>query len=398
MLTNNNLAEMKNVLNCSGHALKIPNIVNSEGVYLFDDNGKQYMDLESGVWCTALGHKNPRINKIIGKQINSTMHAGFCYSNNILDESAKSVLSITNLQDGKCVFLCSGSEAIDILRQISRHVTGKDKTLALHDAYLGSFSSAINRNEGWHIFNWQKCKTCPQVNECDPACVELQGIADDMAEFVFEPGSASGYVRFPPRALIQNLVKLVRNNGGKIIVNEVTTGIGRTGKWFGYQHYGIEPDMVAIGKGVGNGYPVSVAVLSSALVKDLEDKPFKYGQSHQNDPLGAAIVNEVIQVIDDDNLIGEAERKGEVFLSQLEKLVDDEIVLGVRGRGLMFGVDLLNAKIGDEIFDELIEKGFIVCNRGALFRIDPPLTIAEAEFAEFIDAFTSIIASKKNAR
>ena len=121
---------MKNVLNCSGHALKIPNIVNSEGVYLFDDNGKQYMDLESGVWCTALGHKNPRINKIIGKQINSTMHAGFCYSNNILDESAKSVLSITNLQDGKCVFLCSGSEAIDILRQISRHVTGKDKTLA----------------------------------------------------------------------------------------------------------------------------------------------------------------------------------------------------------------------------------------------------------------------------
>ena len=389
---------MKNVLNCSGHALKIPNIVNSEGVYLFDDNGKQYMDLESGVWCTSLGHKNPRINKIIGKQINSTMHAGFCYSNNILDESAKSVLSITNLQDGKCVFLCSGSEAIDILRQISRHVTGKDKTLALHDAYLGSFSSAINRNEGWHIFNWQKCKTCPQVNECDPACVELQGIADDMAEFVFEPGSASGYVRFPPRALIQNLVKLVRNNGGKIIVNEVTTGIGRTGKWFGYQHYGIEPDMVAIGKGVGNGYPVSVAVLSSALVKDLEDKPFKYGQSHQNDPLGAAIVNEVIQVIDDDNLIGEAERKGEVFLSQLEKLVDDEIVLGVRGRGLMFGVDLLNAKIGDEIFDELIEKGFIVCNRGALFRIDPPLTIAEAEFAEFIDAFTSIIASKKNAR
>ncbi len=387
---------MKNILNCTGHDLKIPNIVDSEGIYLFDENGKQYMDLESGVWCTALGHKNVRVNKVIENQINLLMHAGFCYSNEILDEAAKSILSITNQRNGKCVFLCSGSEAIEILRQISRHVTGRNKTLALHDAYLGSYSSVIDRNKGWHIFDWQKCKTCPKNHDCDPDCDDLQSIPEDIAEFVFEPGSASGFVRFPPKALIQNLVNITRKNNGTIIANEVTTGVGRTGKWFGYQHYGIQPDMVSIGKGIGNGYPVSVAVVSSKLAEGLEEGSFKYGQSHQNDPLGAAIVREVIQVIDDNNLLTEAEKKGKAFLSKLNMLVDNEIVLGVRGRGLMFAVELVNEQVAGEIFDDLIEKGFIVCNRGSLFRIDPPLTITKAEFERFIDAFGAIVATKKN--
>ena len=388
---------MKNVLNCTGHELKIPNVVDSEGVCLFDENGRRYMDLESGVWCTALGHKNNRINGIIKKQIDSIMHAGFCYSNETLDEAARSILSVTNFEGGKCVFLSSGSEAIEILRQITKHVTGKQKTLTLHDAYLGSYSSVIDRNDGWHSFNWENCKTCSKKDECDSNCEELQNIPDDISEFIFEPGSASGFVRFPPKALIQNMVNIVLKNKGKIIANEVTTGIGRTGKWFGYQHYGIEPDMVSIGKGIGNGYPVSVAVLSLAIAKNLEEKPFKYTQSHQNDPLGAAIVREVIQVIEDDDLIAKAKRKGETFSSQLNSLLDGEIVLGVRGRGLMFAVDLASEQVGDEIYDRLIEKGYIVCNRGSLFRIDPPLTINEDEFGEFIDAFRGIIASKKIA-
>ena len=387
---------MKNVYNCTGHELKIPNIVDSQGVYLFDENRKRYMDLESGVWCTALGHKNERINGIIKKQIDSIMHIGFCYSNEIVDEAANSILSITNFEEGKCVFLSSGSEAIEILRQVTEHVTGKQRTMTLHDAYLGSYSSVINRNDGWYSFNWENCRTCLKKDACDSNCEALQNIPDDISEFIFEPGSASGFVRFPPKALIQNMVNTVRKNKGKIIANEVTTGVGRTGKWFGYQHYGIEPDMVSIGKGIGNGYPVSVAVLSHAIVKDLEEKPFKYSQSHQNDPLGAAIVREVIQAIEDNNVIANAEKKGEAFFSQLNSLVDSEIVLDVRGRGLMFAVDLVSEQVGDEIYDELIDKGYIVCNRGSLFRIDPPLTMNEDEFEEFIDTFAAIIGSKRH--
>ena len=386
---------MKNVLNCSGHELKIPDIVDSDGIYVFDVSGKRYMDLESGVWCTSLGHKNEFVNRAINHQIESLMHAGFCYSSEIVDEAAKDVLSVTGLEGGKCVFLCSGSEAIEIIRQMSRHLMGTQRTLALHDAYLGSYSMVTRRDEGWHSFNWEECETCPLQNACDMNCEKLQQIPKDITEFIFEPGSASGFVRFPPKAMVQNIVNLVRTNGGKIIANDVTTGVGRTGKWFGYQHYEITPDMIAIGKGIGNGYPVSVAVLSQSIARELEDKSFKYGQSHQNDPLGAAVVREVIKVIKNNGLITDVAKKGEKFLSRLNALVDQTIVLAIRGKGLMFAVELASQEIGDEIYIELIEKGYIVCNRGALFRIDPALAITETEFFEFVSALENIIATKK---
>jgi len=387
---------MGHIYLCTGHELKIPNIVNSQGVYLFDDKGKRYMDLESGVWCTSIGHNNGRINKAIASQIGSLMHAGFCYSNQILEEASKSILDITNFTDGKCVFLCSGSEAIEISRQISRHLTGKKMSMTLHDSYLGSYASVTDRSKGWYIFNWEQCKQCRKNDNCDPLCESLQAIPQDISEFVFEPGSSSGFVRFPPDGLIQNIVKIVRNNGGKIIANEVTTGVGRTGKWFGYQHYDIEPDLIAIGKGIGNGYPVSVVSINQITVSELEKKPFKYAQSHQNDPLGAAVVLALIREIENNGLITKAEQNGIGFMARLESLVDNEIVLDVRGRGMLFAMDLVNNDVAEEIYSDLIERGYIIGNRGTSFRIDPPLTLAETEFDGFIDAFKVVMVSKKN--
>ena len=384
---------MEHVYSCTGHELKIPNIVDSQGVYLFDDKGKCYMDLESGVWCISIGHKNEQINKAITKQVGSLMHAGFCYSSQILEESSKSILDITNIIHGKCVFLCSGSEAIEISRQISKHLSGKNVSMTLHDSYLGAYVSVTDRTKGWYIFNWDQCKTCSKKDKCDPFCEAFQNIPEDISDFVFEPGSASGFVSFPPKALIQNIVKIIQNNNGKIIANEVTTGVGRTGKWFGYQHYDIEPDLIAIGKGIGNGYPVSVTAINTATVSELEIKPFKYAQSHQNDPLGAAVVQEVIREIKNNDLITKAEQKGSVFLSRLESLIDNEIVIDVRGRGMMFAVDLKNNKIADDIYRHLINQGYIIGNRGASFRIDPPLILTEAEFDGFVDTFKAVICS-----
>ena len=387
---------MSKIYNCTGHIIQIPNIVNSDGIYLFDDKGKRYMDLESGVWCTALGHKNSRINNLIKKQIDSIMHAGFCYSNNILQESAESVLSISNFKEGKCVFLCSGSESIELARQISRHVTRRKMSMTLHDSYLGSYSSVIDRSENWNIFNWEKCKLCPDKENCKTHCEELQKIPNDVSEFIFEPGSSSGFVRFPPKSLIQNIVNVVRDHGGKIIANEVTTGIGRTGKWFGYNHYQIEPDMIAVGKGIGNGYPVSITVINRQTIDQLEKRAFKYMQSHQNDPLGAAIVNEVIKTIKDDDLISKAEVNGAKFLEKLQTLKDGVKIIDVRGRGLMFAIDICNENMGDSIYRKLLDKGYIVCNRKALLRIDPPLTINEIEFSGFVRDFRNILKSQRD--
>jgi 4-aminobutyrate aminotransferase-like enzyme len=388
---------MRHTSNYSIHELKIPNIIDSYGVYLIDDNGKQYMDLESGIWCSALGHKNKKINDVIKKQIESVIHAGFCYSTEIVEKAAKEILSLTGFKNGEVTFLSSGSEAIEIIRQITRHISDHKITLALHDAYLGSYSSVITKDKDWHIFNWQHCESCKRKRNCSVNCNKFKDLPDNISEFLFEPGSASGFVRFPPKSMIQNLVDIVRNNGGKIVANEVTTGIGRTGKWFGYQHYGITPDMIAIGKGIGNGYPVSVAIVNSATTKEInKDRSFGYLQSHQNDPLGAAISREVIRQIKDNDTIKYAEENGSIFLSQLNALVDGKIVLKIRGRGLMFAVEMSNKEVGDEIYNELIDQGFIVCNRKGLLRIDPPLVTTKEEFNKFINTFKSIINAKKS--
>ena len=100
-------------------SLKIENIIDSDGIYLIDDKGKRYMDLESGVWCTSLGHKHRKINTLIKKQIDSVIHAGFCYSSDVLQEAAGSVLSVINFDEGQCVFLCSGSESIELAQQLA---------------------------------------------------------------------------------------------------------------------------------------------------------------------------------------------------------------------------------------------------------------------------------------
>jgi len=385
---------MNSALNCTGHDLRLPDIVAGDGAWLTDGGGRRYLDLDSGVWCTPLGHGNARVNEAIRRQIGAVAHAGFCYSSSVVEEAAESVLAITGLAGGNCVFLCSGSEAIELARQICKHVTGKRVTLCLHDAYLGSYSAVIDRTRFWHLFDWRECQSCPARDDCDRGCPKLADIPDDVSEFVFEPGSASGFVRFPPAALIRNIVEIVRARGGKIVVNDVTTGMGRTGAWFGYNHYPIAPDLVAIGKGLGNGYPVSALAIEGGTARDVERGKFKYMQSHQNDPLGAAVAREVIAALADGDLVSRAATLGARFLEALRTLVDGERVTDVRGRGLMIAVEFAEKAVGDRIYDGLLDAGYIVCNRGGLFRIDPPLIIEEAEFLAFVEAFRGLLAAQ----
>ena len=385
---------MSSVLNCTGHALKLPDIVGGDGAWLIDKAGKRYLDLESGVWCTPLGHGDARVNAAIARQTGAIAHTGFCWSNGVVEDAARSVLSITGLDGGRCVFLCSGSEAIELARQICKHITGKSLTLCLHDAYLGSYSAVIDREDGWHLFDWRDCAACPDRDDCRRDCPKLKAIPDDISEFVFEPGSASGFVRFPPASLIENLVAITKARGGKVVVNEVTTGMGRTGKWFGYNHYRIEPDLVAVGKGLGNGYPVSALAINREVAGALAGGAFKYMQSHQNDPLGAAVAREVIAALADGDLISRAASLGGKFLAALQTLADSRHIAEVRGRGMMFAVEFAEAAVGDRIYEGLLEAGTIVCNRGGMFRIDPPLVTEEADFTAFVETFRGLLAAE----
>jgi acetylornithine aminotransferase len=148
--------------------------------------------------------------------------------------------------------------------RIDKTITDNHVTLTFSDSYFGAYGEASNRvNDQWHQYNWLDCSCRSNGEGCMGECSEFKNIPfEDIGIFLFEPGRSSGLVRFPSQRLIDRIIKRINNNNGIIFINEITTGIGRTGKWFGFQHYDLQPDIVAVGKGLGNGYPVSAVAMN----------------------------------------------------------------------------------------------------------------------------------------
>ena len=225
----------------SGHELLLKNIVRAENCYLYDEKGNRYVDLEAGVWCTAIGHSHPRILKILKQQAEQIAHTGFSYSHPIVTAAARNILGLHGLDRGRCVFLCSGSEAVEFGVRAAQSVSSRPMLLTLTDSYFGAYGSAhARRPEAWFSLDWTACADCQVGADCDRSCDRWAAIPfERIGGFLFEPGSSSGLVRFAPKKLIRGIAAAVRAEGGLLLVNEVTTGVGRTGKWFGYQHYEI---------------------------------------------------------------------------------------------------------------------------------------------------------------
>ncbi|MBN1819800.1 MAG: aspartate aminotransferase family protein [Prolixibacteraceae bacterium] len=384
---------MKHLIWSSGHQLLLKNIVRADNCYLYDSEGKKYIDLESGVWCTSVGHCNPKINKAIISQIEKISHTGFFYANPVIENTSKKVLEITGLNDGKCEFLCSGSEAVEYGMRIARLIAEKPLALTFSDSYFGAYGEAGKRqHDNWINYNRLEC-SCNSKEGCTGECAEFNTIPfERIGIFLFEPGSSSGLVRFPSVKLIEKIAEKIKENHGIIIVNEVTTGIGRTGTWFGFQHYRIQPDIVAIGKGIGNGYPVSVMAVSKNVAEVLATKNFLYAQSHQNDPLGAVVAFEVINTIQNENLLLQCQQLGNLIIEQLNEYKKIfPIIRQVRGRGLMIAIELTEK--AEPVQKELLKKGFILVKRsgGEVLRIDPSLTIKEKDIKAFLKTFGSIL-------
>ena len=316
---------MNHILKC--HDIVKTDFVRGDNCYLYDEQGRRYVDLESGIWCTALGHSQPRLSQVIAQQAAKLMHLGTRYPNAIVEEAALALLDIVQIRDGKCTFLSSGSEAVEFGAQTIRRVSGKDLLLTFSNSYLAAYGSAGRKQAGeWYLFDWN---ACPDTAHC---IAEIP--FEKIGGFVFEPGgSGSGFVRFPPHALVQELAGKVKQAGGLVMSNEVTAGMGRTGKWFGFQHYDIQPDIVALGKGLGNGYPVSAVVMRREVAEKLEATGLRYAQSHQNDPLGCSVAKEVIAILKEENLIERGAKLGAYFLTGLQHLVEKHAIVKRRAVG-----------------------------------------------------------------
>lgn len=376
----------------ASHEIVKTDFVRGENCYLYDAQGKRYVDLESGIWCTALGHNHPRIKQVIHAQLEQIMHLGTRYPHALAEETAIQVLQIVGIRAGKCVFLSSGSEAVEFGVQIARRVTGRPLLLALSNSYLAAYGSAgSKRADEWQLLDWSNCAGL-DPREC------LQDIPfEKIGAFIFEPGgSGSAFVKFPPKPLVQAIVERVQDAGGLLMANEITTGMGRTGRWFGFQHYDIQPDIVALGKGLGNGYPVSAVAMQQDLAEKLEAGGFHYAQSHQNDPLGCAVAQKVIAVLREENWIERGNQVGGEFLERLKQLAEQRaLVKEVRGRGMLLGIELHpreNFSV-TAAYRALLDKGCIVgyYPAGNMLRLSPALTVDEQALAQFVECLNELL-------
>ncbi len=384
-----------------GHDVVLPHIVRAENSHIFDAAGKRYVDLESGVWCTSIGHGNARVLRAMMDQAAQIAHSGYCYSSEVVESAAQEVLSLLGFDGGRCVFLCSGSEAIEFGVRLMQMAVRQPMLLTMADSYFGAYGAASRREkEGWYCYDWLGCADCSDTTG-PLACTHWAAIPfARVGGFLFEPGSSSGFVRFPPRKRVHDIVERVRKNGGLYMVNEVTTGFGRTGSWFGHDHYDIRPDIVALGKSIGNGYPVSVTAFAPGVIERLGSKSFLYAQSHQNDPLGAAIVREVIRTVHDEKLIERGAAMGRVLVRGLEAIRERTgAIRAVRGRGLMVAVELHDDSEHSRAIHvqrELVRRGYILARRAgtSVFRIDPPLTIEPQDLMDFLAELESLLRSE----
>jgi acetylornithine/N-succinyldiaminopimelate aminotransferase len=381
-----------------GYEIILPDIVRGSNCAIFDAGGKRHVDLESGVWTLPLGHGHPRILRVLAEQAARISHNGYNYVSPIVDESAEEILNLLSFDGGRCVFLCSGSEAVEYGVRTAQMISKRPLLMTMRDSYFGAYGSARERQESqWYSFDWLDCPHCPRDQGCSGDCERWQAIPfDRIGGFLFEPGSSSGLVRFPSTKLIRKIAATIKEGRGLILVNEVTTGMGRTGEWFGHQHYGITPDIVALGKGIGNGYPVAVAAMGPEVVGRMEGKPLPYSQSHQNDPLGAAVAREVIRTIREEGLVERSRVLGLRVLGGLNEIRERTgRIRALRGRGLMIAIEMEDgpdAARTRRVHRRLLERGYILGRRPGInvMRCDPSLTIEESDIDGFLRAFEEV--------
>lgn len=388
---------MDNVIWYPGHELILEAIVHAEGPWVMDDRGRRWLDLEAGVWAASVGQTHPRIAAALQAQYAAIAHTGFNYTAPVVDAAAAAVLRLLGLGDGaRCTLLCSGSEAVEYCVRVVSGLLPRPRLLTMADSYFGAYGAAHGRPaDHWVTFDWSGCQECAAGNSCDATCPRFAGIPlDEVGALVLEPGSSSGFVRFPPTKLVAALATRVQAAGGFVVVNEVTTGVGRTGRWFGFQHLGITPDAVALGKGIGGGYPVAVAALGPRVMDRLDGPP-AYAQSHQNDPLGAAVMLAVIGVIEDEGLIDRSAAIGARLVDGLASLpwrpMDPPTI---RSRGGMIALDLdASPEEAARLHRALLEAGYLVGLRPgtSTLRLDPPLCLEAAHADAFLAAFRSIL-------
>lgn len=392
-------------------------IVEGHMQYLYDETGRRYLDLLAGIVTISVGHAHPTVTKAIKDQVDTLQHATSIYLHPSFPLLAKKLASKMPKGLDVTYFTNSGSEANDLAMLMSRLHTGNSDIIALRNAYHGGSAGPMSLTalNTWkypgstggavhHAVNPDPYRSAFSGTPEQIATRSAEDVRDlirtatsgKVAAFIAEPIQGAGGVTHGAPNYLREVYAIVREHGGLCIADEVQTGFGRTGDhYWGFENFGVVPDMVTMAKGIGNGVPLGAITTRMDVARSLAGKI--HFNTFGGNPVSMAAGLAVLDVIDDENLQANARRLGARLKSGLQKLAASHRLIGdVRGMGLMLGVELVRDRATkeparEETLDilEAAREMSVLLGKGGLhgnvLRIKPPMCITEADVDYALD-------------
>ncbi len=370
-------------------------LVRGEGAVLTDADGKQYLDLLAGIAVNILGHAHPAVIEAVTSQLSTLGHTSNLYATEPGIALAEQLLAHLGAGATGRVFLCnSGTEANEAAFKIAR-LTGRPNIVAAEKSFHGRTMGAL-------ALTGQPDKRTPfepmpagvqHVPYGDVAALEAAVDSDTAAVFL-EPIMGEGGVVVPPEGYLLAAREITAKHGALLVLDEVQTGIGRTGWFYAHQAVGIVPDVITLAKGLGGGLPIGACIGIGAAGELLH--PGKHGTTFGGNPVCAAAALAVLRTIADEDLLSHADSVGKSIAHSIESL-EHPLVSHVRGSGLLLGV-VLTAAVAPAVEAAAREAGFLLnAAQSDVLRLAPPLIITEEQAASFVAALPAILDAAQEA-
>ena len=397
-----------------------PLVERAEGIYIEDPDGNVFIDLISGRCIANTGHSHPRVVEAIRRQLTK----GFHWQTTEMYSLADRLGEMTGLTPCQVYWSQAGSMVNEFAIKAARRITGRPNIISFTGSYHGSSMGAISisgydpvmtRHYGPTlpgVFHapYASCYRCPfkhDVKTCDLACLDyIEDVMfktyvapDEVAAVFVEPIQGDAGWHIPPDGWHQGLRRICDDQGILLVVDEIQTAFGRTGKWTAMEHWGVQGDIVLLGKSMASGVPMSAAILPRNLLESTDPEPIPiHAQSFSGTPLGVAAAHATMDVIRDEKLCENAEKTGDYMKKRLVELMDTHTCIGdVRGLGLLLGVEIVKDRekktpapeMARRICREAFNRGLFVLNMGSYggraLRVAPPLIITESQVDQAVN-------------
>jgi acetylornithine/succinyldiaminopimelate/putrescine aminotransferase len=370
----------------------------AEGCWLYTCDGRRYLDLIAGIGVSALGHGHPAVLSAIKRQLERHLHV-MVYGEYVLESQSALAAELARLLPSglsRVYFTNSGAEAIEGALKTARKFTGRGAFAAFDGAYHGDTMGALALagNSDFRAPFGELPGPVLHLPYDNPSALEQ--IDERFAAVVIEPVQAEGGVRIPHRSFIEALWRQCDRSGVLLIFDEVLTGMGRTGRLFALEHFGITPDIVVLAKALGGGLPLGAFCARDEVLAVLStDPPLGHITTFGGHPLSCAAGGAALKTIVEQRLWERAEKIGRTMRQRFGDLIGNE-VLDVRGMGLLIGIEFNDSIVTRRFVAETLARGVILnwtLNADCVVRIAPPLTIAEDEIEFAISIMREALAA-----